>query len=128
VAREDLEALLTMAVAWYDQLGRATRRATVDVNGRPKPVDSQVLERLREAHAKYHQACQPVVRLIERARLRGEEPARVEDFMGTVGEAYLIAYRQEQIDRGERAADAGQTRPLAEVRDELRRRVHPTGG
>lgn len=128
VAREDLDALLALAVTWYGQLGRATRKATLDANGRPKPTDPHVLEGLREAHAKYHEACQPVLRLIARAHLRGDDPARVEDFMGTVGEAYLIAYRHEQIDRAERAADAGQTHPLAEVRDELQRRVHPAGG
>lgn len=118
-AREDLDTLLALAVEWYAQLGRTTRRAA---------GDAHVLEGLRQAHAKYHEACQPVLRLIERARLRGDEPARVQDFMQTVGEAYLIGYRRQQIDRAERDADAGHTRPLAEVRDELQRRVRATGG
>jgi hypothetical protein len=127
-APEDLDALLALAVVWYGQLGRATRLATGDATGAAKPANPHLLKGLREAHARYHQACQPVLRLIERARRRGQEPARVEDFMGTVGEAYLIAYRHEQIDLAERAADTGQTRPMGEVRDELRRRVRPTGG
>ena len=127
-AREDLDTLLALAVEWYAQLGRTTRRATGDAGAQPKPTDAHVLEGLRQAHARYHEACQPVLRLIERARLRGEEPARVQDFMQTVGEAYLIGYRRQQSDQAERDADAGHTRPLAEVRDELQRRVRATGG
>ena len=125
-AREDLDTLLALAVEWYAQLGRTTRRATGEAGA--QPIDAQVLEGMRQAHARYHAACQPVLRLIERARLRGQEPARVEDFMRTVGEAFLIGYRQQQTARAERDADAGRTRPLAEVRDELQRRVRATGG
>src|SRR5687768_1639289 len=127
-AREDLDTLLALAVEWYAQLGRSTRRAAGGAGAQPTPSDAHVLEGLRQAHAKYHEACPPVLRLIERAHLRGEEPARVEDFMRTVGEAYLIGHRHQQIDRAERDVDANRTRPLAEVRRELQRRLRATGG
>ena len=122
--RNELDALLAFALTAYEELTGRTREAT---GGEPRPPDPTVLRAVRDAHATYHAACQPVLQLIGRARSAGVEPRHLGRFMETVGEADLIAHRFEAVAEAEGQADRGQTRPLGEVRDELRRRVHAAG-
>lgn len=124
--RHELDSFVALGLAAYEELGELTREATAQA------LDSEeselVIAGVREAHARYLEACQPVLRLIQQARPIGAEPKRLDQFMATVGEANLIAHRYDQVVNSQQEADEGRTRTMKEVQDELRRRVHPGGG
>ena len=126
VVRRELDATLALALAAYAQIGELSREVA-PMSGAVATSEPDVVTAIGEAYARYHEACGPVLRLIERARQLGVEPKRLTDFMGSVGEADLIAHHYDAVIESERQADAGRTRPMGEVRDELRRRLHPAG-
>jgi hypothetical protein len=124
--RHELDSFVILGLAAYDELGELSREATERGGG---DQESQLIaDRVRRGYASYLAACQPVLKLIERARQLGVEPKKLDQFMATVGEANLIANRYEQVVKAEREAELGQTRTLREVRDELRNRARPHGG
>lgn len=122
--RHEVDSLVALGLAAYEELGDLTREAAAAT---PTGISDAALSGVREAHAKYLESCQPVLRLIEHARRAGVAPRRLERFMGTVGEADLIANRYERLTSSEGQADSNSTRGMAEIRDGLRRRVHGQG-
>jgi hypothetical protein len=126
--RHDLNALIALALAAYAELGELTREATLGNGDKAPQVDPSTVTAVREAHAKYLQACGPVLQWIEQARSSGVEPRRVDAFMSSVGEARLISERFDEVMLAERQADRGEVRTIQEVRNGVRRRTHPAGG
>jgi hypothetical protein len=124
--RHELDLFVGLALAAYEELGEISHEATEP--HLHKPPTQSAIDSIREGYAGYLTACQPVLKLIQRARHIGVEPKKLAQFMATVGEANLIANRYERIIKAEREADLGQTRTLEEVRDELRNRIRPSGG
>jgi hypothetical protein len=123
--RHELDAFLALAVASYDELRSLTREATAS---EATAGDANVIAGVRDAHRAFVEACQPVLRLIGRARRLAVAPQRVDALMAALGEADLIANRYDHVVASERQAAEGRTRPMEDVRDELRRRVHAQGG
>ncbi len=124
--RHELDLFVGLGLAAYEELGELSQEASEPQSDK-SPTQS-AMGAIREGYASYLAACQPVLRLIQRARQMGVEPKKLNQFMATVGEANLIANRYEKVIKAEREAEMGQTRTLEEVRDGLRNRIRPDGG
>jgi hypothetical protein len=122
--KHELGAFLAIALAAYDEIRALTAEATsVDISN----ATPDIVLGVRDAHRAFIDACQPVLRLVGWARRSGAEPRRLDSFMSALGEANLIANRYARVIESDHQADAGRTRTLEDVRDELRRRIHPGG-
>lgn len=124
--RHELDLFVGLGLAAYEELGELSQEASQPHS--EKSPTQLVINGIREGYASYLAACQPVLKLIQRAGQMGVEPKKLAQFMATVGEADLIANRYEKIMKAEREVDLGQTRTLEEVRDGLRNRIRPSGG
>jgi hypothetical protein len=123
--KHELGAFLAIALAAYDEIRTLTEEAASAKVPDPTP---DVTLGIRDAHRTFIDACQPILRLVGWARRSGAEPRRVDSLMSALGEANLIANRYDRVIESDRQADAGRTRTLEDVRDELRRRIHAGGG
>jgi hypothetical protein len=118
VSREDLEQWVALGLFLYERVMDIDRRWSTD----PQRIPAAEVQAL---YRRWHAASEHFLPLIRRLEAAGETLCAAEEFRKAMAFASIQAsWDLERIVKSVRQVEQGRTRPMAEVMDELRRRVH----